>query len=472
MVDELFAETRKQAGQSVAPVRAAALMRIARVETKHNAGQARITFEMAIEEIRRLARPERDVLLQQARLLSAAVCPDLLPQLISGSGRFRHFESNSLVRVMLEHGHHSAALAFAMDPGEVAPFPFSMIGNLLQGLEEPEARLALLRRAVEAWRVTRDQHFVWLFPYHWKVLPPAEALEVAHDMVRDALDKPDQLTKAGTEEIVITSSRESTIFQLWPVFLHLDAPIAQSLLAGHEQLAAAVRRYPAGMETFHAEAEERRKNASGEACGGGFIMAGNPKDFPYQKRLMQAAKDGDFEPAIQDALDHYREDTAPENPNTAPKEFWQSANTFRTILYRAGKLLGGDATMYLDRIPDPDLRLLAQIELAAALAGLPEFSGPWRFHPSREALAARFDKMIADKPMDKPVRSPDGRSIRCPKCHWRPGEQTRWGCRCRHLWNTFRTAGRCPSCDVQWTVTVCHRCGEVSPHVAWYMQDD
>jgi hypothetical protein len=39
--------------------------------------QARITFEMALEEIRRLARPERDVLLEQARLLSAAVCPDL-----------------------------------------------------------------------------------------------------------------------------------------------------------------------------------------------------------------------------------------------------------------------------------------------------------------------------------------------------------------------------------------------------------
>lgn len=469
MVDELLPGARKQAGRSVAPVRAAALMRIARVETKRNAGQARITFEMALEEIRRLARPERDVLLEQARLLSAAVCPDLLPQLISGSGRFHHFESNTLVRVMLEHGHHDAALTFAMDPGEVAPFPFLMIGNLLQGLEDPVARLALLRRTVKAWRVTRDQHFVWLFPYHWKVLPPAEALEVARDMVRDALDKPDQLTTAGTEEVVITSARENTIFQLWPVFLHLDAAMAQSLLAGHEQLAAAVRRYPAGMETIHAEAEERRKNASGMACGGGFIMAGNPKDFPYQKRLMQAAKDGDFEPAIQDALDHYIEDTAPENPNTAPKEFWHSANSFRAILYRAGKLLGGDATMYLDRIPDHDLRLLARIELAAALAGLPELSGPRRFHPSPEARAARFDKMIADKPMDEPVRSPDGRSIRCPKCHWHPGEQARWSCRCGHLWNTFRTAGRCPSCHFQWTETICWRCSEVSPHIAWYV---
>ena len=55
------------------------------------------------------------------------------------------------------------------------------------------------------------------------------------------------------------------------------------------------------------------------------------------------------------------------------------ANSFRAILYRAGKLLGVDATIYLDRIPDRDLRLLAQIELAAALVGLPELSGPRRF---------------------------------------------------------------------------------------------
>jgi hypothetical protein len=77
MVDDLLAGARKQAGRSAAPVRAAAWMSIARVETKRNAGRRRITFEMALEEIRRLACPERDVLLEQARLLSAAVSPDL-----------------------------------------------------------------------------------------------------------------------------------------------------------------------------------------------------------------------------------------------------------------------------------------------------------------------------------------------------------------------------------------------------------
>lgn len=227
---------------------------------------------------------------------------------------------------------------------------------------------------------------------------------------------------------------------------------------GHEQLAAAVRRFPAGSETILEEAEERRKNVSGQTgSGGGFVMAGDRKDLPYLKSLMQARKDGDFESPLKYALERYQEDTAPENPNTAPKEFWFSINNFRAILYHAGKLLGEDAVKYLDRIPDRDLQLLARIELAAALAGLPELAGPRRFQPSREARAARFDKRIADEPRGEPMRSPDGLSIRCPKCHWRPGEQTIWSCNCRHLWNTFSTGGRCPSCNFQWTVTVCHR---------------
>jgi hypothetical protein len=72
MVDELLAGARKQAGRSLAPVRAAAWMRIARVETKRNAGQARITFEMALEEIRRLARPERATGSQENRPVGVA----------------------------------------------------------------------------------------------------------------------------------------------------------------------------------------------------------------------------------------------------------------------------------------------------------------------------------------------------------------------------------------------------------------
>jgi hypothetical protein len=42
------------------------------------------------------------------------------------------------------------------------------------------------------------------------------------------------------------------------------------------------------------------------------------------------------------------------------------------LLYTAGKNLGREAAAYLDRIPDGDIRLFAEIEFAAALAGLPQ----------------------------------------------------------------------------------------------------
>ena len=128
------------------------------------------------------------------------------------------------------------------------------------------------------------------------------------------------------------------------------------------------------------EAERRRPSVGGTR--GGYVMAGNPRDFPYMKTLLQASEDGDFLPSIEHALEQYRKDASPDNPNQAPREFWPSTCRFRGILYRAGKRLGRDGAVYLDRIPDGDLRLFAQIEFAAALAGLPELQGTQReYHP-------------------------------------------------------------------------------------------
>lgn len=58
--------------------------------------------------------------------------------------------------------------------------------------------------------------------------------------------------------------------------------------------------------------------------------------------------------------------------------------------------------------------------------------------------------------------------IACPECHWRPRSSARWRCDCGHVWNTFRTTGRCPSCDKQWDVTVCLNCKELFPHMDFY----
>ena len=58
--------------------------------------------------------------------------------------------------------------------------------------------------------------------------------------------------------------------------------------------------------------------------------------------------------------------------------------------------------------------------------------------------------------------------IECPKCTWEPTPDSRWQCSCGHIWNTFDTAGRCPSCGKQWKDTCCLSCHEWSPHIDWY----
>jgi hypothetical protein len=219
-----------------------------------------------------------------------------------------------------------------------------------------------------------------LFVSQWKELSTDEARTVVGEIVRARLEQPDQPINAAYDEarsIEITSYRQHTFFQLLHVLRQLDNSLAESLIASHEQLAAAARRFPNGTESVNAELEERRKQ-TGEGRGFGYVGAGNPRDFPYALVLMQATSDGDFDTPITYALEKYQDDTDPGNPNLVPKEFWPSTGSFRQILYAAGKRLGEDATRYLDRIADGDLRLFAQIELIAAIAGLPELTGVQR----------------------------------------------------------------------------------------------
>lgn len=84
-----------------------------------------------------------------------------------------------------------------------------------------------------------------------------------------------------------------------------------------------------------------------------------------------------------EGVERYDEDTSPESPNQALKSSWPSSCMFCRIIREAGKRLGEDAASYVGQIPDADLRLFARIELAAALAGLPELRRRQRvFRPS------------------------------------------------------------------------------------------
>jgi hypothetical protein len=473
MVRELLASAFEVAQHSNPDVRVAALLRIARVQTVLDRDRARRTFEQALDELRGIPGRYGASFLDLARLFAAAIAPDLLPSISGQIHRPRHLDADSLGWIMMEHGNLEAAMELAMRNDDASTFPFSFAGMLMERVSEQE-RLALLQRAVEAWREAHGDRFVWLiqfvwlFQHRWKLLPEEEAREVVREIVRVTLSEPDKPTESTYDQegtIKITSLREQTLFQVLHILRHLDQPLLESLLSSHPQFAAAAQRFPSGMESIQQEAEERLKSEGGRRTG--FVMSGPSRDSPYLNALMQGSQDGDFEQAMEHAQQQYLSDTASEDQNLVPREFWSSTSRFRGILYAAGKRLGEDAARYLARIDDPDVRLLAQIELAAALASLPEFSGI-RIEYRRPSVRAR--RQMPRPAEGPPMLGPNGETIRCPKCNWVPHHDDRWLCKCGHSWNTFETTGSCPACRYQWDVTGCLSCGELSAHSDWYVR--
>ena len=75
--------------------------------------------------------------------------------------------------------------------------------------------------------------------------------------------------------------------------------------------------------------------------------------------------------------------------------------------------------------------------------------------------------------IDTYLFEPEYTRIRCPLCEWQPQKSDRWLCDpgCQHYWNTFETAGICPSCTKEWEWTACLRCGGWSLHEAWYERE-
>jgi hypothetical protein len=483
---DIIAHALQKAAGSSPAIRAAARIRIARVQSVTDPGRARITFEMGLEEILGPPGGGRRSFLGQAQEVAAAVAPDLLRDIPSDGVVNKKFQSGKLIDIMLKHGHIDAAFDYAVRYDDPFNFPFGYTGNLMHKLDDQARRLILFRRIVDVWRASQNSalmtdrnipmesglhsghirahhlhlDFVLQFGWWWKILPSDEALTVVHEVVHAAMEQPDLGTRAGFgEEIRFTSSREHVLFEVLHILRHLDPLLAESLIAGHEQLAVAARRYPDGQETIRQEFEERRmdKESSGAACGVGFGMAGDQRDFAYHMALRRSSESGDFGPAIEHALERYLEDTAYDSPNQAPKSLWPSTCAFRSILYSAGKRSGRKAGTLLDHIPDEDLGLFAEIELAAALAGLPEFpetKSTWRPLPPMQGT---------------PMRAPDGSPIRCPKCRWVPVREARWSCKCGHRWNTFDTRGICPSCQYQWEITLCPGCHGSSLHADWYL---
>jgi hypothetical protein len=82
--------------------------------------------------------------------------------------------------------------------------------------------------------------------------------------------------------------------------------------------------------------------------------------------------------AIADARLLHKQDADADNPNLAPRAAWPSTDAFRAIFYRAARTLGPDAEPLLERIPDPEINIMARVMMAAAWLNAPTADIPVR----------------------------------------------------------------------------------------------
>jgi hypothetical protein len=150
MLQDLLARAQEQAEHSSPPVRAAALLRIARVQSASDPQQARCTFLTALDETRRISGRNGHFMLEQARLTAAAVVPDLLHEIPATSHAHQQFVSEQIGRIMLEHKHFDAAYEYVVRYPEPSTFPFSIVPVLMQQLGDSARRLAVFRRAINS----------------------------------------------------------------------------------------------------------------------------------------------------------------------------------------------------------------------------------------------------------------------------------------------------------------------------------
>lgn len=383
MPQELLADALEQASRSVAPVRAAALLHAARVLTAFDQRRAERVLEEGLATLAVLPAADRVAIEPQARCLIATVSPRRAFTFASARAEL-HTGTDKFLFDMMRHGHVHEAVEYLRDgtlqAGE--SFPYAAAMEASGHTVDDGARLDILRRATRAARAD-TQHgvgaadFVSLFQFGWKLLPAEEAKTGIQEIVRRILEQPDERMTGsygfGASSVTISSTRSFRLFEIFGPLRQLDPQLAEAILQNDRQLAVAVQTFPDGPDVDPAPPTDTPPVTPQQfeewARQNDYIVT-SARWIPIAEALQTS-----FAGAFEDALYLYSLDTSPDQPNKVPQECWPSTEEFRNILFKAGRHEGRAATRHLDRVPDPALRLFAQIELAAALAQLPQLGG-------------------------------------------------------------------------------------------------
>jgi hypothetical protein len=372
MPPELLA-AMEQAEQSEPSVRTAALLRIARVLAKADQGEAECLLDRGLALLAALPEEERAAIAPQAKCLAACVAPDRAFALRGTTSD--PVGNEKFLFDMVRHGHAAAAAEHLTQWSGDGEFPYHAAFETISYAKDNDTRRDIFRSGLRAWHRRRADStwhsfdvLLQLFRFHWRLLPGDEARDAVRSLVGIIRERPDERLNGGFNgphgTVTFSSYRPSLLFALLGPLKRLDSELANAVIAENRELRRGAEIYPFGhdidvdrpVEQQSAEALEQWKSDwTGFALGSQFFR-------------IEDEKNGDFKNSFEHALRSYAQDRA--RPNPYPRECWPSAEEFRVILYAAGRYDGASGARLLDRIPDVVLRLFAEIEFAAGIAGL------------------------------------------------------------------------------------------------------
>ncbi len=206
---------------------------------------------------------------EQALDAMASMNPQHVDELISQvPAEVRQSALQALVTYYQENRQVDRAMDIIGRISSEGGFPYGAASRLMQALppESTAERLQLFSAALASFReekptpersVMGESDFGELVTKNWQGLPAALVRE-AIDQILARAESPDsgseELTFVGREgSLAFNSAYEWRLFQLLPVLRRIDESAAEDLLKRNERLAAQVRRFPQGMQSWDAD---------------------------------------------------------------------------------------------------------------------------------------------------------------------------------------------------------------------------
>uniref|UniRef100_Q01U16 Uncharacterized protein n=1 Tax=Solibacter usitatus (strain Ellin6076) TaxID=234267 RepID=Q01U16_SOLUE len=295
-----------------------------------------------------------------------------------------HIAGTMLVQSLAQGGEINAALELLEDPA----CDTRGAGIILHLTPDPALQRRAMVAARDRWRRLRQDpesvggfqrhEFPQLFSQHRQVLDAKEQAAWLDELLQAIEYDPDQETNSGFgENVRFHSTRDTHLFQILGVLRALKPPEeVDAILRRYPEVAAAAQIYPLGLESLMS-----LRPPAGTA-GGGRIGSGSGSGFGSRDRRLPGPST--VPELLEEARRLHREDIDPGDPNLAPHVFWPSCHAYKLALYWAGRHSGMDAEPLLDQVPDIDFAILAAIEFAAGVLGLPEpFGVRMEHHPKR-----------------------------------------------------------------------------------------